>query len=208
MMLMRRRVVVQALLALCVAGAARPAAAATADDARKFIQGVADTAITTVADKSLSNEARNDRFRQLFVSTFDLPAISRLVLARYWRSATPQQQQTFLKLFEEVQVLMWARRFRDYNGQRLQTQDATGEGSDWVVDTVVIRPQQQPLPVQWRIHDTGGGKFAILDVMPEGVSMAMTHRDEYAAVLKANGGNIDALLESLRAKIAQLRASQ
>lgn len=214
---MRRRHVVTTMLALYASGwfgaalAQMPGSQASGtqasggDEARTFIQGLAQAAITTIADKSLSTEQRNDSFRRLFVSGFDIPAISRFVLARYWRAATPTQQQDFIKLFEEVQVLMWARRFGEYHGESLQIQGANGEGNEWVVDSLVMRPRQSPLPVQWRVHRAEDGKFRITDVMPEGVSMALTHRDEYAAIMKSNGGSVDALLGSLRAKIEQLR---
>ena len=206
---MRRRHVLTTLLALGVVGWSGKgfAQAAGGDEARNFIQGLAKAAIDTIADKSLTTEQRNENFQKLFVSGFDIPFISRFVLARYWRSANPTQQQDFLKLFEEVQVLMWSRRFGEYHGERLQIQGANGEGSEWVVDSLVMRPQQSPLPVQWRVHRAEDGKLRITDVMPEGVSMALTHRDEYAAILKANGGNVDALLGSLRAKIEQLRGN-
>jgi phospholipid transport system substrate-binding protein len=83
-----------------------PPGYAQADEAAKsFIGTLAQRAITTVADRQISQSERDERFRKLFISSFDIPEIGRFVLSRYWRVATPDQQQEFLSLFEEITVL-------------------------------------------------------------------------------------------------------
>ena len=42
----------------------------------------------------------------------------------------------------------------------------------------------------------------ILDIVPEGVSMAITFRSEYGSFVKANGGDLGKLIETLRQKLA------
>jgi phospholipid transport system substrate-binding protein len=205
-MMIRRRFLCAALaLGLAVAMSAQ-ACAASAEEARAFVQDLAQKAIATVADKQLGDEPRNERFRQLFISAFDLPEIGRFVLSRYWRKATPEQQTEFVKLFEETNVLVWSKRFKDYDGERLETSGATKDGdSGWVVDSQILRPRGQPIPVQWRLDQSGDGRLHITDIVSEGVSMALTQRQDYSAAMQSNGGNVDALLSSMRTKIDQIR---
>jgi len=40
----------------------------------------------------------------------------------------------------------------------------------------------------------------IVDVLVEGVSMAITQRDEFSAIISQNGGKVDGLLAALRKK--------
>src|SRR3546814_1505807 len=40
-------------------------------------------------------------FRQLFNENFDVPAIGRFVIGRYWRAASPADQKAFLKVRSE-----------------------------------------------------------------------------------------------------------
>ena len=47
-----------------------------------------------------------------------------------------------------------------------------------------------------------GGALKITDVYVGGVSMKVTQRDEFSAVIQRNGGQIGALLVQLRQKIA------
>jgi phospholipid transport system substrate-binding protein len=196
---------------LCVLAALLTAPARaehTPEEAQAFIQGLAQQAISTVAERQITDAERNDRFRKLFVSTFDLPEISRFVLARYWRVATPEQQQEFIKLFEDMQVLNWAQRFKDYKGESLQVTASAKDGEKgFVVDSQLNRPAANPLPVQWKVHAADDGRIRITDIVVEGVSMSITQRSDYNSLLQANGGKFEELLKALRTKIDQMRAA-
>ena len=74
---------------------------------------------------------------------------------------------------------------------------------DLVIVNSVIRPsgEDEPIKVDWRL--TGEGEaFKILDIVAEGVSLAITYRQEYASVLSKEGGNVDALTARLREMVA------
>ena len=194
-------------LALCLALPAR-AQQHTPEEAGAFIQGLAQQAISTVAQRDLSDNERNDRFRRLFVASFDLPEISRFVLARYWRAATPDQQQDFIKLFQEMQVLNWAQRFKSYNGESLVVTGSAKDGErNFIVDSQLNRPSAPPMPVQWKVDQAEDGKLKVTDIVVEGVSMAITNRSDYNSLLQGNGGKIEALLSALKTKIDQMRAA-
>ncbi|MDR3440317.1 MAG: ABC transporter substrate-binding protein [Telmatospirillum sp.] len=183
------------------------AQAQTAEDARRFIENLAQRAITTVADRQLSQSERDDRFRTLFVSAFDIPEIGRFVLSRHWRMATTEQQHDFLTLFERITVLTWAKRFRDYDGERLETISAGREGDrGWMVDSRIQRPQGPPVSTQWRLRQEDDGSFRVVDIIAEGVSMAITLRSDYAAIMHENGGQMNGLLSAIRTKIDQLKS--
>jgi phospholipid transport system substrate-binding protein len=180
----------------------------TPQEAQTFIHDLAQQAISTVAQKQISDTERNERFRRLFVSAFDLPDISRFVLARYWRGAPPEQQQEFIKLFEEMQVLTWAKRFKDYQGQSLEVSGATQEGEQgFTVDSQIAHPPAAPYPLQWHVHQGENGQLQITDIVVEGVSMKITTRSEYNGLLQANGGKIDGLLMAMKSKVEQLKAA-
>lgn len=205
-MLSRRSLISVLASAAVLVSLGVPARADTNADARAFIQRLADTAMTTVAIKGLSDEERTRRFRTLFVDTFDLPEIGKLVLARYWRVATPEQQQEFLRLFEDVQVYTWTRRFKDYSGETLEILGVQGEGeSDLLVESRIKREKLDPIAVSWRVRKEGD-VFKVLDIKVEGASMAFTHRSEYSSVIQGGGGQVEALLAALRKKVAQLQA--
>jgi len=176
-------------------------------DAEKFVQGLAGQAITTVADRQIPDSERAIRFRKLFVSHFDIPEIGRFVLSRYWRQATPEQQQEFLKLFEDISVLTWSRRFKEYDGETLEASSSSKDGDHgWLVESHIVRTQGPSIPIQWRLRQGDDGAFRIVDIIVDGVSMAITHRSDYAAAMQANGGKVDSLLAIMHSKLETLKA--
>jgi len=48
-----------------------------------------------------------------------------------------------------------------------------------------------------------GSNFAIVDIVVEGVSMAVTQRSEFASVIQSKGGTVKGLIDALRAKTTQ-----
>ncbi|MBF0325152.1 MlaC/ttg2D family ABC transporter substrate-binding protein [Magnetospirillum moscoviense] len=185
-----------------------PASAFADPAAGDFITKLADTAMTTVAAKGLSDDERAKRFRTLFIDNFDLPEIGKLVLARHWSAptTTDEQRTEFVRLFEEIQVLTWARRFKDYSGEKLEILAIEpGTTGDLQVESRIKREKLDPIMVGWRVRKAGA-IYRVLDIKVEGASMAQTHRAEYSSVIQANGGTVDGLLAAMRKKITQLQA--
>ncbi len=55
------------------------------------------------------------------------------------------------------------------------------------------------MAVDWRVRQVGGG-YKVVDILVEGVSMALTQRSDFASVIQRGGGDIEVLLEQLRQK--------
>jgi phospholipid transport system substrate-binding protein len=174
----------------------------------KFIQNLGDRAIAILADKTVGPEQRSNKFRDMLRETFDLQTIARFVLGQSWRVATPEQQKTYLDLFEALVVKTYSDRFALYTGEGFKVRSIHPEGDkDTVVNSDITHPDgSPPTTVDWRLRDKDG-KLGIIDVVVEGVSMSVTQRQEYAAVIQRNGGNIDALLDMMRARLQQTTAS-
>jgi phospholipid transport system substrate-binding protein len=184
------------------------AAEAVGGDAAGFVTRLADAAMQTMVSKGVPDQDRAARFRTLFTTDVDLAEIGRRVLGRYWRASTPEQQQEFLRLFEDIVVLTWSTRFKDYGGDlRHSVVGVVDDGERGLtVSSRVERDRQQPIALQWRLKriDTG---FRVVDLIVEGSSMAVTFQSEYASVIRANGDRVDGLLSALRTKVADLQST-
>lgn len=197
------------MLVALLAGMALAAGGARADDgadARNFVVDLTDKAIVLVGNKDISDQARVAKFRALFVASFDMPEIGQFVLGRHWSKATAEQQQQFLTLFEDFTVLTWSRRFKEYSGVSVEVEGvAPADKGDELVDTMIKRPQGDPIPLQWKVHHTSEG-WRIIDIIVQGVSMGLTQRQDFASAIQSNGGNIQGLLQTLSAKVDQLKS--
>jgi phospholipid transport system substrate-binding protein len=185
------------IVILAVAGT--PARAT--DDPAGFIADLGKRAIDVLT--SQRSEAERERaFRDLFDEGFDLPAISRFVLGPYWRTTNDEQRQEFTRLFETYVVHAYTVRFNEYSDQKFQVQGsrAEGEASALVTSQILRAGGAPPLKIDWRVAKTDDG-YKIADVIVEGVSMAVTERQEFASVIQRGGGQVNALLKLLREKI-------
>lgn len=184
--------------------ASMPAGASDfADGAGVFVKELADGAIGVINEKGLPLDRRIEKFRQLFLSGFDVPTIGQFVMGRAWTRATDEQKRSYLKTFEEVTLLTWALRFNEYNGETLKLNNTRAEGRIVFVESVVVRPGRDPVRVEWRI-ERPAGSYKIMDIAVEGSSMAVAQRADFAAVLQQNQGKVDGLIAALNAKLTQL----
>jgi phospholipid transport system substrate-binding protein len=136
----------------------------------------------------------------LFQANFDGPGIARFVLGRYWRSASQDEQQEFLRLFEDYVVFVYGTRFSSLSGETLKIRGSRAEESGVVVSTDIISPGgEAPIKIDWRLV-TDNGVFKINDVVIEGISMMVTQRSEFASVIQRHGGQVSGLLSLMREK--------
>ncbi|HWD60564.1 MAG TPA: ABC transporter substrate-binding protein [Stellaceae bacterium] len=177
---------------------AAPTRAVAQADPVGFINGLGVQAIQ-VLGPSVPPAARVQRFRQLFATDFDLPGIARFVLGRYWRVATPQQQEQFQGLLREYLAQAYAGRLAEYAGEKFHAINAQQQGDQTVVYSEIIRNDGGKIHVEWHLVNSGGWK--ITDAYVAGVSMAVTERDEFAAVIQQGGGQVSYLIDRMRQKV-------
>ncbi|MEQ8735133.1 MAG: ABC transporter substrate-binding protein [Rhodospirillaceae bacterium] len=189
------------LVLLSFSGTASATEDAWRTDPTAFINHFATAGIDGILTAKIDEEEKAKRFRALFNDGFDIPAISRFVLARNWRTASNSEQQEFISVFENVIVATWSRRFSEYSGQTIKILGTTPDGdSGTVVDTVIVDTNGQNIAVQWRLRLREDG-LRIVDVIVEGVSMAITYRQDYASAIRQQGG-LEGLLTQLRKQVA------
>lgn len=195
-----------AVALLCV-GLTGNARAEPAHDAQEFVNGLVLQAVAILRDKQLGDADRERKIRALLDADFDIPRIARFVLGRYWNTTDPQQQHAFEQLFEQWTVRSYASRFKEYSGETVKLIGAHAESDTGIsVASQILHPDgAPPLKLDWRLrHDDSG--FKIIDVTVAGVSLALTQREEFAAVISRNGGTLDGLNKALQEKLAAGRS--
>ncbi|MEQ8585638.1 MAG: ABC transporter substrate-binding protein [Thalassobaculaceae bacterium] len=181
--------------------------ARSASDPGEFVSEFAEKAISLVSDKDLSTEERREQFADLVQTYFDMPGIGRFLLGRYWRTASDAEQDAYLKAFTENIVYTYARRFNEYDGQKLTIDGVREDGRFDIVSSRIVDPASpQEYRLDWRVIDEEGG-FKVVDIVIEGVSMSVTQRQEYASVIQSNGGRVQALIDALNRQMSGIRAS-
>lgn len=177
------------------------AAQAQTQDAGQFIQELGNKAIAQLAGKGVPEDEERARFKALLNQYFDVNAIGKFTAGRAaWSSATPQQQQEFLSLYEGQVINAYAKRFENYSGEQIKiTGEQKEQGDDdTIVNSQITNPRGgPPVTVQWRVRSENGG-LKVADVVIDGISMAVTDRQQFAAVIQRGGGTMQALIDALK----------
>ncbi len=185
----------------------RPASAAETmapdpEGAKAFIADLADRAMKIWRDPTLTQLEREKGFRDLLYEGFDVNFLARISLGRFVRQMTRDQFGEYMRLFPDYIVNKFANRIGEYTNQTIEVGEVVPAGrSDVYVRTSLLRPGTEPLAADWRVRKTKDG-FRIVDVKVEGISMVISQRDEFAALIEKSG--IDGLLAELRKGAAEL----
>jgi len=136
----------------------------------------------------------------------DIRGVAQFVLGRHWRTATEAQRSEYLSLFEETLVRNLSARFGELRGVTFSIgRNQMASEQEAVVSTVVTRPNNPAIALDWRVADVEGTP-RIVDVVAEGTSLRITQRSEYSAVVQ-RGGGMEGLLRAMRQQLAQLESA-
>jgi phospholipid transport system substrate-binding protein len=192
-----------ALVLLALAGWQAARAEPSADDARKLIETVGGGVLGVLRDGELDDTQKFDQLVALLSGPIDLDLVARLILGRHWRTASPAQQAEYLELFRAFALHTLASRLDVYGGQRFEIVGAKVVGGEDALVSSRILSDGPPLKVDWRVRQLDDGSLVAIDVIVEGVSLIVTQRSEFGAVVERRG--LDGLLAELRRR-AESRA--
>lgn len=199
----RRLRLLIASLALAVLPLSAPQAAETSD-AGAFLTDLNAQVIAQLTGADLHQAEREKRFRALLDENFSVRTISRFVLGRYWRKASKEEREAFIEVFEDVLVQRFVPLFAEYSGEALtigQVRPNANNPNSVTVASHLTRSHGESVKVDWRMRKEDG-QYKIVDIVAEGVSIAISLRSVYGSFIIKNGGRVEALIDDLRSEVA------
>ena len=168
------------------------------DGAILALKQMSHDAVAILNDVQLSHGNRTAKFHGLMKRDFDMPLMARFALGRHWKRADAQQRTAYVEAFSKFLLHNYATKIAGAKLVRFDVLKAKRAGKrDVMVQSRVVRGNGQVLKLVWRMRQRGG-QYRVIDVVAEGISLALTKRQEFAAILKANGGNVAPLIVRLR----------
>ena len=129
----------------------------------------------------------------------DFEEATRLAVGRGWAQATPEQKKKLVQEFRNMLVRTYSNAIGAYEGQTMKVQPSRVKPGDAeaTVRNQFIRPGGKPVLIDYQMRKTAQN-WKIYDIVVEGVSMVLTYRSEFDAVVKQEG--IDGLIKRLSQK--------
>ncbi len=173
------------------------AASTPKEDIRKTV----DQALAVLRDPQIKGEVRRQKISPLVRARFDFTIMSQYALGKNWRSATPQEQQEFIRLFSDLLEETYIGRVDAYSNETVIYGDEKIDGERAEVKTHV-HSGNVDIPIDYRLTRKDGEWF-VYDVLIEDVSLIKNYRSSYGEIIRKEG--FTKLLERMAEKIKELR---
>ena len=166
--------------------------------AQKFVTQLLETALNAL--QTVEDPQEKLRLgKNLMVENFDLDALARFSLGRYAHDISEQEHLTFRRVFFNYLTYTYIGRLAgvtetDY---RIDVLSAEPYAHNDIIVHSKVRTSNgdQAIPLGWRVR-IYGSKFRIIDFVVSGISMAVTQRSEFAAIIRKDG--FEGLLMAMR----------
>ncbi|MDX1444361.1 MAG: ABC transporter substrate-binding protein [Gammaproteobacteria bacterium] len=195
---MMRKILTTAFFTLGLAFAAQ---AAEPTDPEKFVRETAENVLQQIDGKREeirnNQEVAEDIIEKSLLPHVDVDYISRLVLARHWRSASEEQREAFQDAFYDFLVKSYSSGLAEFTDESFNVLPLRGEIDQrrTIVQTEVKRDNGQSVPVAFTLRWTGDS-WKLYDVIIEGISYVRNYRTDFNTEIEQKG--IDAVIERLR----------
>jgi phospholipid transport system substrate-binding protein len=170
------------------AQAARPQAAPSA--ASQLVLASSTRILTTLEQRRAEFKADPPALREYvsseFNTLFDRDYAARLVLGMHGRGASDADIKLFADALSDSLMTRYGSALLDFNTRlkvRVKSETALPGGRGVKVASEMIRPDGDPVPVDYLLREVGG-KWKVFDVMVEGVSFVQTFRNQFDAPLR------------------------
>jgi phospholipid transport system substrate-binding protein len=129
----------------------------------------------------------------------DFEEATRLAVGRAWAQATPEQKKKLVSEFRNMLVRTYSNALQPYEGQQMKVMPVRMKpgDSEVTVQNQFIRSGAQPVKIDYSMRKADKG-WKIYDIVVEGVSLVLTYRSEFDAVVKQEG--VDGLIKRLAQK--------
>lgn len=137
----------------------------------------------------------------------DYERMTSLAVGRYWKSATPAQQDALTKEFRTMMVRTYLSALTLYKNAQINVKGtrAGNDADEQTVRTEVTLPSQKPIPLDFSF-EKNGADWKVFDITVEGISFINNHRNQFGAEIRKDG--IDGLIKSLMERNNSSRQSK
>ncbi len=162
------------------------------------LKRLSQDAVGILNDGQLNEAGKVSKFHGLMTREFDIPLMARFALGRHWKRADAEQRTAYVDAFAKFLLHNYAPKIAGAKVASFDVISARRAGKrDVMVQSRIAQGSGQVLKLVWRMRQRNG-QYRVIDVVAEGISLALTKRQEFAAILKANGGQVAPLIDRLR----------
>lgn len=158
-----------------------------------LVETLSDQTMTFLDDETLTN-TEIDRL----LADVDVDGIARFALGKYFKRIEAAEYETYEDAFRTYLRGQMRDHLLRFAGGEMKVEDENQRGNQVIVETRVARADGETLDVNWRLRNSDAG-WEVIDVEAMNVWLAIEQRAQFQAELDKSGGDMSALIATLRA---------
>ena len=142
---------------------------------------------------------------------FDFDLVARFAAGQAWRSASDVEKADYKTAFRRVLLALAETQFEYFRRIEYTPKDAISKGPKLMIVSGMVHDKTGEYPdavVSWRISTKQGKPARIIDLEVENISMLITQQQENTAIIRQNGGSLQALIDALNQQADDIAAGK
>ena len=203
-----------ALIAMCV-GFPILASAAEPASPDELVRGLTDRLTSLLKEEVKTTDP--DFYRNVVEETLgpfiDFRSISRRVMAKHYKSASPEQRKRFANSFRESLLNTYANGVSTLSDQKIKILpfkgvQKKGKKERAKVEMEIRTPDGVMYPITYAVYKNKVGDWRLENIILNGVNLGLTFRNQFNEAHRANDGDIDKVIEAWSVKLAAAKVSE
>nr|WP_315251921.1 ABC transporter substrate-binding protein [uncultured Duganella sp.] len=198
---------IQKFIALATVSVAFTGIAAAQEAPDALVKRISEDVINTAkADKAIqAGDTKKviDLVENKILPHVDFQRMTSLAAGRFWRQATPEQQQQLTTEFRKLLVFTYSGALSQVKDQTIEFKPLRADPNDTEVEvrSQVNQARGEPIPLNYRVSKTASG-WKIYDINVLGAWLVETYKGTFASEI--NKGGMDGLIKALADKNQKL----
>ena len=171
---------------------------AYSNEAKQFILEIV-TETKKILNSNLDKDSKSKELEKIALKTVDIKGIAYYTIGNYRKKLEGKTKQKYLNLFEKYFLKSFTSRLTDHSNPKIEVLEAEVLNSKYtIIKSVLLATTERPeIKIDWRVYTKDPNRLLIRDLSIEGLSLARTQKEEFAAILESNNGELSALFAKL-----------
>ena len=163
-----------------------------------FVQSTVNRA-SKILSENLSKDEKINKLKIIAEETVDIRGIGFYTLGSIRKNLDDNQKKKYSKLFREYFLKSFSSRLSEYTNPEIDVLSKEVLNENYtIVNSLLKGTSERPeVKIDWRVYTKNPENPLIRDLIIEGLSLAMTQKEEFASILNSNDNKIDALFKTL-----------
>ena len=166
---------------------------------KELVQSTVNQA-SKILSKNISKEEKMNELKSIAKETVDIRGVGFYSLGSARKNLDNSQIKQYHELFEKYFLKSFSSRLSEYTNPKIEVKGKKILNKNYtIVNSLLIGTSERPeVRIDWRVYTKNPENPLIRDLIIEGLSLARTQKEEFAAVIEANNGDINKLFISLQ----------